>query len=189
VVCFCCRTVSAQLGLPLVRLVALCEYRVGDRTHRRLRAYKDAASTEVRTASRRELAEGLARWERAGGPDALATAPGRAVVTTVPSSCRPGRAPVADLVDAVPGLAARHVPLLVRGPGPVGHLRADRAAFTLAAGVDRAVLAGWEVLVVDDTTTTGAAAQSAAAALRLAGARVVAAVALGRALAPARTEP
>ena len=93
VVCFCCRTVSAQLGLPLVRLVALCEYRVGDRTHRRLRAYKDAGSAEVRTASRRELAMGLARWERAGGPDALGSAPGRAVVDHRPVVAPPRAGP------------------------------------------------------------------------------------------------
>ena len=185
-VCFCCRTVADQLGLPLVRLVALCEYQVGDRTHRRLRAYKDAASAEGRAASRRVLVERLSRWERSGGPEALDAGPGRAVVTTVPSSRRPGDPPVAGLVGAVPGLADRHVPLLVRGPGPIGHLRADRTAFALADGVDRTLLARWSVLVVDDTTTTGAAAQSAAAALRLAGARVVAAVALGRAVAPPR---
>ena len=50
--------------------------------------------------------------------------------------------------------------------------------------MDRAGLAGLPVLVFDDSVTTGARAQSAAAALRLAGARVVGILAVGRALAP-----
>ena len=54
--CFCCRTVAGQLGLPLVPLVALSEYRVGDRQHLRLRAYKDAAVAEVRDRHRTALA-------------------------------------------------------------------------------------------------------------------------------------
>jgi orotate phosphoribosyltransferase len=57
--------------------------------------------------------------------------------------------------------------------------------FDLAPGVDRAGLIDLPVLVFDDTTTTGAAVQSAAAALRLAGAQVVGALVMGRALAPA----
>jgi predicted amidophosphoribosyltransferase len=56
--------------------------------------------------------------------------------------------------------------------------------FTPDTGVDRAGLADLSVLIFDDTTTTGAAVQSAAAALRLAGARVVGALVMGRALAP-----
>ena len=49
--------------------------------------------------------------------------------------------------------------------------------------MDRAGLASLPVLVFDDTSTTGAAAQSAAATLRLAGARVVGSLVMGRALA------
>ena len=64
-------------------------------------------------------------------------------------------------------------------------LRAGRDVFATAPGVDRAGLDDLPVLVFDDTVTTGAAAQSAAAALRLAGARVVGVLAMGRALAAA----
>ena len=122
------------------------------------------------------------------GPPALAPgwpSPGDdlAVLTTVPSSWRPGAAPAERSVDGVPRLASHHLRLLGRGPGPGGHLRADRAAFVLAPGVDRAGLVGLSVPLFDDTTTTGAAVQSAAATLRLAGARVTGALVMGRALA------
>ena len=179
-VCFCCRTVAGQLRLPLVPLVALTEYRVGDATRRRLHAYKDASVAEARERCRAELVAELARW-CANSATALGA---WTVVTTVPSSSRPGGAPAERLVDGVPQLAERHLRLLVRGRGSGGHLQAGRNVFAPDVGVDRAGLAGLSVLVFDDTTTTGAAAQSAAAALRLAGARVVGALVMGRALAP-----
>ena len=183
-VCFCCRTVASQLGLPLVPLCALSEYRVGDQDHHRLRAYKDAPVAEVRAWCRGELVAVLARWcarPRSGWPTFDGAT---AVVTAVPSSRRPGPAPAECLIEGVPKLAAHHLRLLARGPGDGGHLQAGRDAFTLAPGVDRAGLAGLSVLVFDDTTTTGAAAQSAAATLRLAGARVSGVLVMGRALAP-----
>lgn len=183
-VCFCCRTVAAQLGLPLVPLIALCEYRVGDRDHHHLRAYKDAPIPEVRERSRLALTGALTRACTGPAADQASWWGTWAVVTTVPSSCRPGPAPGERLVDGVPTLAGRHRRLLVRGSGAGGHLQAGRDVFRLAAGVDRRGLDGLSVLVFDDTTTTGAAVQSAAAALRLAGARVVGALVMGRALAP-----
>ena len=183
-VCFCCRTVASQLGLPLVPLFALSEYRVGDQGHHRLRAYKDAPVAEVRAWCRGELVAVLARWfarPESGWPTIDGAT---AVVTAVPSSRRPGPPPAERLIEGVPMLAAHHLRLLARGPGDGGHLQAGRDAFTLAPGVDRAGLAGLSVLVFDDTTTTGAAAQSAAATLRLAGARVSGVLVMGRALAP-----
>ena len=179
-ICFCCRKVAGQLHLPLVPLVALSEYRVGDATHRRLRAYKDAPVAEARERCRVELVAELAR--RCAAP--LSGLGPWTVVTTVPSSTRPGGAPAERLVDGVPQLAERHLRLLVRGRGSGGHLQAGRDVFTPDTGVDRAGLADLSVLIFDDTTTTGAAVQSAAAALRLAGARVVGALVMGRALAP-----
>jgi len=176
--------VAEQLGLPLVPLVALVEYRVGDRTHHRLRGYKDDPVHEVRAQCRRHLVDELSRSmavRRRHLDRQLGT---WSVVTTVPSSCRPGPAPAERLVEGVPELASRHMRLLVSGPGSVGHLHAHRTGFALAPGVDRAGLAGLAVLVFDDTTTTGAAGQSAAAALRLAGAQVVGVLAMGRALTP-----
>ena len=99
VVCFCCRTVAGQLGLPLVPLVALTEYRVGDRAHRRLRAYKDAPVAEVRDRSRSALVTELA--DRCADPPrgTVSRLGPWQVVTTVPSSHRPGGAPAEGLVD------------------------------------------------------------------------------------------
>jgi hypothetical protein len=183
-VCFCCRTVATQLRLPLVPLAALVEYRVGDRDHHRLRAYKDAGAPELRERCLRALTADLATaCARPGSAPPLRWGTW-AVVTTVPSSNRPGPAPAERLVDGVPALADRHLRLLTRGGGAGGHLQAGREVFRAAPGVDRGSLADLPVLVFDDTTTTGASLQSAAAALRLAGARVVGAVAMGRALAP-----
>ena len=89
-VCFCCRLVARQLGLPLVRTVVVREYRVGDDVHRWLRGYKDAPTAESR--GRHPPAGG----RRSGGVDR----PPRsdldrwlgpwAAVTPVPSTRRPG---------------------------------------------------------------------------------------------------
>ncbi len=87
----------------------------------------------------------------------------------------------------MPALADRHLRLLGRGSGRPDHLVASRDGFAPLAGVDRAGLDRLPVLVFDDSVTTGARAQSAAAALRLAGARVVGILVVGRALAPLAT--
>ncbi len=182
-VCYCCRALAGQLRLPLVRLTAVVSYRVGDRTHRLLRGYKDAPQAESRVACRGELATLVAGWF--ASPGSVPAPSGDrtwTVVTGVPSTCRPGRAPVERLIEAVPDLAVRHRPLLVRGTGTLDHLVADRSGFALAPGVDRSWLAGQRVLVLDDSTVTGARAQSAAAALRLAGGRVTGVLAVGRVL-------
>jgi hypothetical protein len=171
---------AGQLHLPLVPLAALTEYRVGDATHRRLRGYKDAPVAEARERCRAELVAELARH----CTDPSTGLGSWTVVTTVPSTTRPGGAPAERLVDGVPRLAERHLRLLIRGRGSGGHLRAGRDVFAPDVGIDRAGLADLSVLIFDDTTTTGAAVQSAAAALRLAGARVVGALVMGRALAP-----
>lgn len=109
-------------------------------------------------------------WRDAGMP-----APSRLAV--VPSGCgRPGAHPLLTMTS--PYLRLPRVPLAIR-PGSQGRdldlnrFRAGRAA------------AGASVLLVDDTWVSGASAQSAAAALRLAGARHVAIVVLGRHLNPA----
>jgi hypothetical protein len=109
---------------------------------------------------------GACVWRRAGTP-------GPSHVAVVPSRRgRPGTHPLRQL--AGPYLALSWAPLtlawpddpLAHDPDP-GRFRAQR-------------LAGASVLLLDDTWTTGASAVSAAAALRLAGARSVAVVVLGR---------
>ena len=183
-VCFCCRLTSRQLALPLVPVVVTAEYRVGDGRHHLLRGYKDGATPEARSRCRTTLVSELAAWTSVHGPDVLRRTGPWSVVTTVPSTRRSGPGPAEALVDGVPALADRHLPLLGRGSGPLDHLVASRDGFAPLPGVDRAGLGGLPVLVFDDSFTTGARAQSAAAALRLAGARVVGILAVGRALAP-----
>jgi len=166
-----------------VPTVVLREYRVGDGDHRRLRGYKDAPTAEARARFRCELVEDLAVWTAEHREDLVGRWGPWSIVTTVPSTRRPGSAPAEVLVDGVPGLADRHLRLLGRGRGPLDHLLAARDGFVPLAGVDRTGLGGLPVLVFDDSVTTGARAQSAAATLRLAGARVVGILAVGRALA------
>jgi hypothetical protein len=127
-------------------------------------------------------------WRQAGMPP-----PGR--VAVVPTGAgRPGPHPLLALVS--PYLRLTACPLIIR-PGRQGRdLDLDR----FRAGP---VPAGAAVLLLDDTWVTGASAQSAAAALKLAGARHVAVIVLGRhvnpddpaagpllaGLAPARYDP
>lgn len=181
--CFCCDTLVAQLRMPLVPVVDMGEFRVGDRTHRRLRGYKDAPTVEIRHRYRDDLVAMAVRWLGEHGPPHG----GRLVwpwdaVATVPSSRRPGRPPVDAIVDRVPDLARPLRLRLTRGSRPTGHLRADRFGFDLTPDVDRPALRSLRVLVLDDSVVTGARAQSAAAALRLGGAGVVGVLALGRAV-------
>ncbi|MGH9080298.1 MAG: hypothetical protein ACRDYE_09550 [Acidimicrobiales bacterium] len=191
--CFCCATLVRQLQMPLVPLVAVTDYRMGDVMHRRLRGYKDGPVAEVRAACTVRLASMLEAWlATAGSCSPAAGVVASDTVVTVPSSSRPAGAPFEAVISVSPTLARRHRPRLVRGPEPTGHLAASRRGFSVPPGTDREGLAGRSVVVLDDSVVTGARAQSAAAALRLAGADVVGVVALGRlvaARAPFRPTP
>jgi hypothetical protein len=110
-------------------------------------------------------------WRRAGMP-----VPARLAV--VPSGQgRPGPHPLTGLL--APLLALVPAPLTIRPGQPLGR--------ALNPGRFRAgpSVAGQGVLLVDDTWVSGSSAQSAAVALRLAGARQVAVVVLGRHVDPA----
>jgi hypothetical protein len=109
-------------------------------------------------------------WRHAGMPP-----PGRLAV--VPTGCgRPGPHPLLAL--ASPYLRLPVCPLAIR-PGRQGR-DLDQSRF-LAGRVP----AGTSVLLLEDSWVSGASAQSAAAALKLAGARHVAVVVLGRHVNPA----
>jgi adenine/guanine phosphoribosyltransferase-like PRPP-binding protein len=181
--CFCCDTTVHQLQMPLAPVVAMVEYRTGDRLHRRLRGYKDAPVAEARHACAAELARLVRSW-LAADPARLAHRFGSDwdVVTTVPSTTRPRAAPAEALVDQVPDLARGYRRLLERGPEPTDHLVAARRGFEVPAEVGRSWLGTRRVLVFDDSITTGSRAQSAVAALRMAGAQVVGILAVARAV-------
>jgi hypothetical protein len=110
-------------------------------------------------------------WRHAAMP-----APTRLAV--VPSGQgRPGPHPLRGLLS--PYLALAEVALTVRADEPLGR---SLNPWRFAAGRGAA---GAGVLLLDDTWVSGASAQSAAVALRMAGARHVAVVVLGRHLNPA----
>lgn len=183
--CFCCATVAAHLGMPVVPVVSMTTYQLGDEMHRTLRRYKDDPSASTRRRAADRCATLLAAFVDGHRPgiEALSGGPWDTVVT-VPSSTRPGRSPVDDVVTAVPSLAVDHRHLLVRGPGRLEHLHPSRSGFAVDPRLDLASLVRHRALVVDDSYTTGARAQSAATALRLVGMRVGAILALGRVVAP-----
>ena len=183
--CFCCATVAAHLGMPLVPVVSMTTYQLGDEMHRTLRRYKDDPSASTRHRAVDRCATMLAAFVdgHRRGIEALSGGPWDTVVT-VPSSTTPGRSPVDAVVSEVGSLAVAHCRLLVRGPGPLDHLHPSRSGFVVDPQVDLATLGRHRALVVDDSYTTGARAQSAATALRLVGMRVGAILALGRVVAP-----
>ncbi len=173
--CYCCRTLVAQLGVPLVPVVAICDVAVGEPLHRLLWGYKDDPST-----ARRELRVcALARFVEAWLSSGVRPLPPWDVVAVVPST--QGRHdPAEGIVRRVPRLRHGHLRLLERGPTPTGHLRAARSGFVLSAGVDWTAVGRGRVLLFDDCLTTGARAQSAAFALRRAGFGVVSILVVGK---------
>ena len=192
--CFACGVVARRLGRPLAPVVPARLCPLPGPLYAVLLGYKESPVAEARR--RFGL---IVRWVLRTdllGHDRLEAALGGPidVVALVPSSHRPGPAPLAlvagvaqDVAGAQP--AARWAPALLRradlsnGRPPVGHMRPHPAAFTVEA--DGAALRGARVLLLDDTYVSGARAQSAAAALAQAGARTVIGP-LGRVLRPDR---
>jgi hypothetical protein len=159
-------------------------YTIPSGLHATLRRYKDGEIDGERRQYAALVVSLLARFLFDHG-DCLRTcrAGGWDVITTVPSTDRPGPHPLRDGMALVPWLEAQHRETLVRGPGSMGHNVASDDGFVALPDV-----MGSRVLVVDDTYTTGARAQSAASALQLAGARVTAIVPIGRVIDPTCSE-
>jgi hypothetical protein len=138
--------------------------------------YKNSRRREVRTKLELGLAAVAERFITKH-ETCLAAGPERFdVVTTVPSTRNRADHPLTTIVGRIMSTTrSRHRSLLDTGSSTT-----DDRTF----GVDRfsslEPLAGQRVLLVDDTWTTGASAQSAAAALKLAGAKSVAALVFGR---------
>lgn len=173
----CTEHAESMPGLTADAVIPVCYAPKGGPHARNLWLYKSARPGAA--AARADLLALLAVFLRDHGPcvwrSAGMTAPSHLAV--VPSGRgRPGPHPLRAL--AGPLLALPWAPVTVRAPVDPETREADPGRFR-AAG-----LGGAGVALLDDTWTTGASAQSAAAALRLAGARAVAIVVLGRHLGP-----
>jgi hypothetical protein len=172
-----------QAGGLLADAVAPIGYAVrGEPLSGDLRRYKSerAAAAEVAAAAAR-LREMLGAFLAGRGRSVWAAAGmsgGPSAVAVVPSGQgRPGAHPLVGLVRscvALPMVRLSIAPreIHTRGVNP-GWVRVDDP------------VGGADVLVVDDTWVSGGSAQSTAAALKLAGARRVAVVVLGRHVNPA----
>jgi hypothetical protein len=133
--------------------------------------------------------EGESLWAAAGmgvgpgagpeaGPEADSRAAGPGAVAVVPSGRgRPGGHPLVGLVRS-----CIDVPLvrLTVAPERAAHVRGVDPGWLRVEGP----VAGADLLVVDDSWVSGGSAQSAAVALKLAGARRVAIIVIGRHVNP-----
>ena len=181
--CYQCDLALSQAGGLLADAVAPIGYAVrGEPLADDLRRYKSesVAPGEAAAAAVR-LREMLGAFLAGRGPSLWAAAGmsgGPSAVAVVPSGQgRPGAHPLAGLVRA--SLSLPMVRLSI-APREI-HTRGVNPAWVRVCDP----VAGADLLVVDDTWVSGGSAQSAAAALKLAGARRVAVVVLGRHVNPA----
>jgi hypothetical protein len=183
--------VAARLNLPLAPVLAAHLCPLPGPLYTVLMGYKESPVDEAR----RRFARCVLRFFGdffAGHSDCVtrAIAGGVDLVLPVPSSMRPGRAPLQG-VDGLAELVGSRVgglwfpTALQRAGGAVGHMRPNATAFAVGP-LAREAVRGARVLLLDDTYVSGSRAQSAAAALRLAGADAVVIAPLGRVLRPDR---
>lgn len=179
--CYQCDLARSRVGGLLADVVVPVEYAVkGGLLAADLRLYKSSRPGAADAAGRlRALLTAFLRdheecvWRAAGMPARPAAA------AVVPSGQgRPGVHPLAGIVESCVDLPMTQLAI---GPHDVPRGRGVSVGWLLAAGP----VAGTDVLLVDDTWVSGGSAQSAAAALKLAGARQVALVVLGRHVDPA----
>lgn len=176
--CWSCDRTTSQVSRPLQRVVPISLYKVGDQLHTWLRGYKDDRDGALRARLTTRVAATLGRFLRR---HARCVAPdGWDVVTTVPSTAdRPGVHPLVRALSLLGPYREEYVPLLAPGPVAIGHNRAHDDGFRMTEPAD-----GRRVLLIDDTFTSGGRVQSAASCLQLNGAKVVAAVIIGRVFDP-----
>ena len=181
--CYQCELALSEAGGLLADAVAPVGYAVrGGPLAEDLRRYKSdrAAAAEVAAAAAR-LRELLAGFLAGRGPSVWAAAGMTGAptgVAVVPSGQgRPGAHPLAGLVRSCVALPLVRLAVV---PAEI-HARGVNPSWVRVGDP----VAGRDVLVVDDTWVSGGSAQSAAAALKLAGARRVAIVVLGRHVNPA----
>jgi hypothetical protein len=179
--CYQCGLALGQAGELLADAVAPIAYAVrGGQLAGDLWRYKSDRDGAAESAARlRDMLavylrdHGEAVWRAAG------MTAGPAAVAVVPSGRgRPGGHPLLGLVRSCVG---RPLVGLSVAPKEAAHGRGVDPRWLRVDGP----VAGADVLVIDDTWVSGGSAQSAAVALKLAGARRVAIIVLGRHINPA----
>ena len=179
--CYQCDLAKSEAGDLLADAVVPVGYAVkGEQLATDLRVYKSDRDGAADAAQRlrsmlaaflRDQGSGL--WRAAG----MAAAP--SAVAVVPSGRgRPGAHPLTGIVASCVDLPVTRLAVRL----PAQPCRRGISLGWLSVGV---LAARADVLLVDDTWVSGGSAQSAAAALKLAGARTVALVVLGRHVDPA----
>jgi len=179
--CYGCNKTINQVSRPVRLVVPISLYRVGEQLHHVMWNYKNGADDAARLRHRLQVAATIARF-LARHKNCLVAAAGREwnVVTIVPSTRqRAGSHPLEQVLRMIPFVHPDVATLLTAGPESIGHRKAHDQGFVTVTDVT-----GKHVLLVDDTFTTGGRVQSAASALQVAGARVVAALAVGRVIRP-----
>jgi hypothetical protein len=179
--CYQCDLARSEAGDLLADAVVPVGYAVkGEQLAADLRRYKSGRDGAAEAAQRlRSMLAAFLRDRGAGLWRAAGMAGAPSAVAVVPSGQgRPGRHPLTGIVASCVDLPVTR--LTVRPPARPCH----RGISLGWLGV-RGLTAGADVLLVDDTWVSGGSAQSAAAALKLAGARAVALVVLGRHVDPA----
>lgn len=178
--CYQCDLARSQAGELLADAVAPIAYAVrGGQLAIDLWRYKSDRADAAESAARLRVMlaayltdQGESVWRAAG----MAAVP--AVAAVVPSGRgRPGGHPLPGLVRSC--VAVPLIGLSV-APEEAAHVRGVDPRWLRVDGP----VAGTDVLVVDDTWVSGGSAQSAAVALKLAGARRVAIVVIGRHVNP-----
>jgi phosphoribosylpyrophosphate synthetase len=166
---------------PIALVVPISLSKTDEQFHHVLRSYKGSPFPPIRRQFAIQLAALTARFLGSHEQCIIAASGARCdTVTTVPSTAgRPGEHPLVDVVGMVRVLHSRYANLLAPGPVEIGHNHSDNRGFTASAEAE-----GRTILLLDDTFTTGARIQSAASALQLAGARVPAALVVGRVINP-----
>jgi len=179
--CYQCDLAKSEAGDLLADAVVPVGYAVkGERLAADLRGYKSGQNDAAEAAQRLRLMlatflrqRGASVWRAAG----MAGAP--SAVAVVPSGQgRPGPHPVTGIVASCVDLPV--IRLAIRLPAQPCR-RGINLGWLSVSGLPM----GADVLLLDDTWVSGGSAQSAAAALKLAGARTVALVVLGRHVDPA----
>ncbi|MFN2592104.1 MAG: hypothetical protein ABR532_04630 [Candidatus Dormibacteria bacterium] len=180
--CFACFRTSAQVTMPAEGVVPISLYRTGDHLWHALRRYKDGRDAALRRRLGRRLGRLLSAFLRRHlACIAEDVSPDWRITVVPPTRRRSQRHPLEKAVRHPRWLRRRYLRTLRTAQRP-GHNAASDVAFRVVRDV-----AGLELVVVDDTFTTGASVQSAVSALRLAGARVVAVVVIGRVVNPDAT--